>query len=444
MRAPHTEDVFAGGPTRGRAHLWWLVGLTVLVVAGGMAYCLLWPMIVGHTTLGRDPHGWDQPIDMWVTVQASQHVREGLLSYIYSDSRPPVTLPGFAILLTPFVVLATGLGLSHSAELGGFIFEVPHPTALILLGPVMMACAAVALFGFDNLAATLGASQRRRRLLSLAEAAALSPTIVYWGHPEDVVAAGLCAFALARAIVDPDRASIGWLLGAAIAMQLYAVAVVPIVIGLVGVRRSWPLVMRTAVLPGAVLAALVIPNPGPTLRALTEQITYRGGFLHTTPWVLLSPSVSGGGVAGGPARAIGLAVVVGLGVVASRLRGRPLSIVWLCGLALAMRCVFEPVMLPYYVGPAVGFALVAASLATWRRWAVVCCTCGGLMVQTYVHFGMWTYWLAMVGLIALLFGVSLWYARGSTRVPAPPHAPTADRELRSAFRQDVVGDAPIR
>ncbi|MDA8310681.1 MAG: hypothetical protein M0Z46_08710 [Actinomycetota bacterium] len=388
-----------------------MASVTLLVIVAGMAYCVWWPSLVGYTTLPHSTNFWDEPIDMWVTVKASHDIADGLISYIYSNSRPPVTLPGFAVVLTPFVMLATALHLSQSFQLGPAIFWIPHPTALLLLGPIMMACAGVALVGFDSLAAILGVSRTRRRMLSVLEAAALAPTIVFWGHPEDVVAMGLCAFATAVSIRNPRSYAIGWLLGAAIAFQLWAIFVLPVIVGFVGVRRSWGILGRAAILPGAIFLVMLIPNPGPTFRALTEQITYRGGFLHTTPWVALSPTVRGG-VAGGPPRVLGAAAAIGIGIVASRFRDRPLGIVWLCGLALAARCIFEPVMLSYYLGPTVGYALVAASSRTHLRWLVVSCLGGGVLLQTYAHLNMWTYWLAMLGLVAAMYGVA-WPSRGS-------------------------------
>ena len=368
---------------------YWPALLALVVIATGMAYSLWWPTLVLHV------HGaWVTPGDIWSDAWAAHWIDWGAFSYIYSGHTVLVTLPGLEILMAPLVALGSGLGMTAAVP---HIFFFPKPTEWLLLGPASMAASAVALYGFDSLARLLQVAPWRRRILSVLEAAALWPTIVVWGHPEDVLAMGLCAFALVRAIQGKTMWA-AWLLGGAIAMQLYALAVIPLFIGLLGVRRSMPLLARAAVLPSVLFMATVIPNPHATLHVLLDQPTYPS-IDFPTPWVLVAPVIAKGVVAGGPARLVGFAVDSMLGFVAVRKRSDPLALTWLFALALSTRCVFEAVMCPYYVGPAIGFALVAGARTNWHRWSTAAMASAGLTVLTYFRPGMWWYWLEMTAVL---------------------------------------------
>ena len=62
---------------------------------------------------------------------------------------------------------------------------------------------------------------------------------------------------------------------------------------------------------------------------------------------------------------IGLSVVIGLWFSRTQ-RGLGL-LVAVVALTLTFRCVFESVIAPYYVFPAIAFALVSGSVASWLR-----------------------------------------------------------------------------
>jgi hypothetical protein len=391
-------DALSTRVIRRPSNAWWIVALTCSVVATGMAYSLFWAPLVRHS-----PHHWIYPFDLFNTVRAARYIGEGSFAYLYSLPSEIVTLPGIAILLTPIVKLSEVLHLIAPTRM----FPVPRPSEWLLIGPATMATSAVALAGFDGLARTLGTSIGRRRLLLVAEAAVVWAALVRWGHPEDVIAMGLAALALSRAI-DGRTVSGGWLLGAALAMQLYTVLLVPIVVGTLGIRRSRALLARAALLPGAILVALLIPNAYATLHVLLEQPNSTI-LNHPTPWALVAPHVGASEVAAGPGRILALVGACLLGVVASRRRSDVLMIVWLAGVALALRCLTEAVMDPYYVGPAIAFALVAVAPRSWRRWTLVLASGAALTVLTYYRSGMWWYWTEM----AAAFGVILLSSRPS-------------------------------
>jgi hypothetical protein len=375
----------------------WLVMVTVLVVATGMAYTLGWPSVVRHTSFY-----WLIPGDIWGTVRASHWIGWGDFSFIYSSRTGLVTLPGFHLLFTPVVVLCSRLGLAESAP--GFI-GIPKPSSWLLIGPVILACSAVALFGCDALARAIGAKRGLRRLLTLAVAGVVWPTIAIWGHPEDVVALGIVAFALAAALRGRWTAS-GWLLGAAVATQLYVIALVPLFIGVAGLRRATALIARALVIPAFIFIAVFIPNPHATLHALLDQPNYPT-VDHPTPWVHLAPRLGHGAVAAGPSRIIGLVVATAIGVLTYRRRDNLPVIVWCAGLALSMRCLFESVMDPYYVMPAVAVALIVAATLHWVRFTLACMASAGITVLTYFRPGEWVYWLEMVGVFLTLFALTV-------------------------------------
>jgi len=72
--------------------------------------------------------------------------------------------------------------------------------------------------------------------------------------------------------------------------------------------------------------------------------------------------------------------------------------------ALALRCVFESVMVAYYLWPVLAVALVAA-VARWSRLLAAAVVASGLTFVSQVSWhGRWTWWSAMVaGLMLTLF-----------------------------------------
>ena len=399
----------------------WLTAMTVLVIATGMAYTLWWPAVVRHHA-----SYWVEPGDIWGTVRAAHWIAWGGFSFIYSSGTGLVTLPGFHLLLTPFVMLSSALHLSETAP--GFVPQL-KPTAWLLIGPVTLVCSAAPLFAFDALARELRISVGRRRLLSLLEAAAVWPALALWGHPEDVLALGLAVLCL----VQMQRGhwwAVGWLLGAAIAMQLYVIALVPLFCFTAGLRRSPALLARAALLPGFLFLVVVIPNPHASLHALLDQPNYPR-IDYPTPWVLLAPKLSRGVVAAGPGRIVGLLVATALGALASRHRQNLGWLTWLMAAALATRCCFESVMDPYYWGPVVAVTLCVAATVPVYRWTFAAAALAGLTYLSYERTGIWPYWLETTSLLLVAIFVALPLCRRKV-VDAAPVAESTSIRLPSA------------
>lgn len=392
--------------SRTKADLAWLVAVIGLVILTGMAYSLWWPAVVRH-----HPYYWLVPGDIWGTIRAAHWVDWGGLSFIYSSNTALVTLPGFHILLAPVVALSSHLNLS---EVAPGIPGTPKPTEWFLVGPLLLACAALPVFAGDALARSLGTSTWARRALALGIGAAVWPTLVMWGHGEDVLALGFAVYAVV-ALLNRRLGACGWLLGAALAMQLYIVALIPLFIAVVGRRKSAALLARAAILPGSLLVAVLIPNFRASMHALADQPNFPT-VDHATPWLLLAPKLGHHAVAAGPGRIIGLLLCVAVGVLGVRHRSDARGIVWLGAVALGLRCLFESVMDPYYVMPVIVLALVVASDLPLIRFAGVVAGGAGLTVLTYFRPDMWVYWSEMTGvMLAMLVLAQPGVLRLSTR-----------------------------
>jgi hypothetical protein len=375
---------------------------TLVLIAIGMASTIWWGPAILHKTT------WSLPDDLWSTLVAARRVYHLNLAGLYSQGTGLISFPGTAVILVPAVALISAFGLS----LGTPGAANPHPAAWLIAGPYMIALSAVALFAADALAEHLGVSWPRRALLSAAEGAALWGVSVQWGHPEDAVAVGLLLYAvLALAQDRPARA--GWLIGAAVAIQPLVLIVLPMLVMVVGLRRI-PGFLARAAAPGAVLLGVAAAaNWNATFHAVTSQPNWPS-VDKPTPWLLaraLAPQLSDGSVAAGPLRVIAIAVACCLALAAGRrwrtaadaaaLR-RPVvpDVLWWVAFALALRVGFEPVMVAYYVWPALAVALITAA-ATWPRLLVATTTSALVTFGSQVSWrGYLTWWAPVIALLA--------------------------------------------
>ena len=135
---------------------------------------------------------------------------------------------------------------------------------------------------------------------------------------------------------------------------------------------------------------------------------------HPTPWLPLAAHLRGGSVAAGPARLVAIAVACGCAAAVWRQCRSArdadawdpqtvLTVLWWVAVTLALRSVFEPVMVAYYLWPAFAVALVTAS-ATWPRSLATSVLSGTLTFASQVPWrSPWTWWLPVViGLAATL------------------------------------------
>ena len=363
------------------------------------------------------------PADLWATLASARRLAHLDLRGLYTSHTGLVAFPGTALILVPVVAVigAAGLGLAAPGP------QNPHPGAWLLAGPYEMALSGVALLAADSLAERLGAARPRRALLAAAGAVALGNVSLAGGHPEDAVAVALLLYAV-LALSDARAGRSAWLTGAALAVQPLVVLALPIVVAALERRRLAGYLARAAVPSALLLGAAAAANWKATVTAVTSQPNWPA-VDHATPWTLLAPHLSGGAVASGPFRALAILLACGCALILRhRWRARRQmarwspgflgELLWWVAAALAIRCVFEPVMLAYYLWPALAVALVTASSSRSRLIA----TSLAAVILTFASAagwrGPWTWWAAMVAGL----GLTLLLARVPQRNRVSPAA----------------------
>jgi|ERR1039458_7031202 hypothetical protein len=426
--------------------------LIVATVATTMAYTLLWGPLFGHPD-------WITPGDLWGTFHTSQFVAWGDIGDVYSTGGGLVSLPGISVVLAPVALLVNHLGLSI-----GFPFGIPHPAAWLVLGPYQAAVGALVLLPLDALAEELGAAATARLASSICEAVVLWPVLAIWGHPEDSVAMAFAVWGLLATLRGRWRAA-GWLWGLALVMQPLVVLMVPIVFAMAP-RRQWPKLALRSVLPSAALVVIpLVQSWRQTTTALLKQPNYPT-IDHATPWLSLAPvlskthpvrvkhlgqtllpsgsihffigtvrSVAGETVAAGPGRLIAIGLALLIGVYARRHRPTHEQVVWLCCVALSLRCVFEAVMNPYYLWPPLAIAFVLVVRSRWR-FGLAFVAAAGLTVWSYRHTGPWEWWVPVVLLLGVVVVAAL-----PARTTEHPEVTLADRGAPAGQLEEVGAPA---
>jgi hypothetical protein len=363
--------------------------ITVALVAVTMGYSFFWFPAVHHTQI------WITPGDVWSTFRAAHWVGWGNIGGVYGGDTQLVTFPGIAVLLAPVAMISGGLGLTESISP---IF-LNHPTAWLVLGPAIALLGGTCLFGVDAMAEQLGVGRRRRFLLCCMEAAVIFQVIAIWGHPEDVVALGLALYAL-LASLNARWLLCGLLWGAAIAVQPLVILMFPLAFSRLPKGHRLEAVLLAATPSVLLLSAPLATEWRQTSRVFLHQANFQ--FLdHATPWIALSPHLTRVSVGAGPGRMLAVGAAIGLGLWAVKFRPSPVGLVWLCALALSLRCFFESVMVPFYLGPPLALIVLAAALqSSWIRllgsWTLA-------MVATafsFHRFSEWGYWVPLVALLA--------------------------------------------
>jgi len=395
---------------------WPLLATLGLMVIGMLAST--W----GATLAGRP--GWGLPDDLWRTLAAAQRLLHLDIGGLYTAPTELISFPGAAVILVPVVAVADAAGLS--LQLAGP--QNPQPAVWLLAGPYEIAIASLALLAADALAEHLGATQLKRLLLAAAGAAALWGLTLRFGHPEDAAATGLFLFGILALAQSRVRRS-GWLIGAAVAVQPLVLLALPFVLVTVGPRRLPGMLVRAAA-PGALLLGIAaVANWSATVTAVTSQPN-SPAVNRPTPWTSLIAHGSGGMVAAGPARALAILVACGCALLAGRRwraaaqigewsTGRLTELLWWVAVALALRCVFEPVMVAYYLWPALAVALIAAS-RSWPRLLAVSAASAALTFGAQAPWrDPWTWWLPVTAGLALTLWLAYAPRTGDQLSPAP-------------------------
>ena len=388
-----------------------LAATAILLIAGMLSTTWWGPALAGKTA-------WALPDDLWGTLAAANRLLHLHLGGLYTQPTGLITLPGAAVILVPVMAVIDAAGIPLAVQTA----HNPQPAAWLLAGPYEIALSAVALFAADAIAEHLGTPWSRRAVLAVAEATALWSVAVRWGHPEDAMAAGLFLYAvLALARARPALAA--WLAGAAIAIQPLVLLALPVLAMTIPPRRLAGFLVRAAVPAAVALGAAAAANWNATYAAVTSQPNFPA-INHPTPWAALSPHLGGGAIAAGPARIVAIVVACGCALVVGRRwraargtewdGGTLRDVLWWVAFALALRCAFEPVVVAYYMWPALAVALLAAA-GTWARLipAAAVAIVLTFLSQAAWH-GIWAWWAPMTALLAL----TLWFARFPLPGPA--------------------------
>jgi hypothetical protein len=381
---------------------------TLGLIAVGMISTIWGPRLMGRTA-------WALPNDLWGTLIAAQRLSHLHLSGLYTQPTGLIAFPGAAVILIPVVALMDAAGIPLQPQTP----QQPYPESWLLAGPYQIAISALVLFAIDFLAERQSVPRPRRALLAVASAVALWSVSVRWGHPEDAVAIGLLLYGIA-ALPYPEPwhgsyrwpAKAGWLAGAAIVVQplvLLALPVIAVAVLSMGTPRQVAgFAVRAAVPSLVALGVVAAANWHATVTAVTSQPNFPA-IDHPTPWTALAPHLSNGDVAAGPGRV--LAIVFACGCAAAFAYRRRLignsgtdlltELLWWVATALAMRCVFESVMVAYYVWPTLAVALLAAA-GSWSRLVAASVVAAAVTFASQAPWrDPWGWWVLIVAGLAL-------------------------------------------
>ncbi len=374
-----------------------VIGLTMLIIIG-MLSTTWWPLEIGKI-------GWALPHDLWGTMVAASRVLHGQLGGLYTRPTGLITLPGGALILVPVVAVIDAAGLSlHVPGLDA------RPALWLLAGPYQTAISGVALFAADAIAEHLAVSRRRRALLAAAGALLLWNVTIRWGHPEDAVAVGLVLYAvLDLAKGKPGRSAL--LFGLAVAVQPLVLLALPVLLVVMKLKAAVRYTIAAATPTVVLLGIAAIANWQATYTAVTRQPNWPK-INHPTLWLPLASPLHGGAVAAGPARILAIVVACACAVVAGMACGSAresaiwdaptlLRLLWWVAVTLALRSVFEPVMVAYYAWPVFAVALIPA---TTRRPRLLATTvvAGTLTFASQLPWqSPWTWWVPMVAGLAI-------------------------------------------
>jgi len=401
---------------------------SVALIGVGMGSSTWWsPHFAGTTA-------WALPHDLWGTLVAARRLLQLNLGGLYTQPTGLVTFPGGAVILVPVAALIDVAGFS--LRMPGPHY--PQPAAWLLAGPYQIALSATALFAVDALAERLAVSRLRRLALAAGSAFALWSVSVQWGHPEDAVAVALLLYAI-LALADGRTERSAWLAGAAIAVQPLVLLALPVLAVRAEPRRLAGYLARAATPAAFSLAIAALANWHATFAAMTSQPNWPS-IDHPTPWTPLATHLSGGAVAAGPARAFAIIAACGCGYLAGRRwqaapvtgpwsAGMLAEVLWWTAVTLALRTAFEPVMVAYYVWPALAVALVAAVGNWWSLTATGAVAVTLTVVSQFGWRGPWLWWATMMAGLAVTLAAARWPG---------PRRPAPRRSLPAAAAQ--VGD----
>jgi hypothetical protein len=419
----------------------WPFIMTGITVVAGILYTLFWNELVHHAPV------WALGGDVWGVWRAAHYVGWGDPGGIYDPSTGVVTLPGLPVLLSPLAMLSGRLHLSESVS----PYFLPHPTAALILQPAELLLGSTVLFASDALAERMGASRSRRVWVCVTVTVVAFSVSAVWGHAEDLLAMTFALYGL-KCMFDGGWKAGGWLLGFGVCFQPLVALLIPVCVAMSPMGQRIRTALRASVLPVLLTGIAFRDNPSGTARALLQQPT-PPHVNHPTPWIALAPHLrtlgtlspaahAVGGrlfpeitvapgtnvlVSGGPSRTVYLIVAVLIGVAAYRWRPNPTQFLWLVAVVLSLRCYFEAVMTPYYLGPPLIMILVVASIQSNKRFGTAVVVAVETLVLAYNRVSPWAWWIPVVIAMSALLALSRPPSSGESRTSEPPNEDEYDR-----------------
>jgi len=331
---------------------WWqrrrfALFVALLTAATAMGLSLSLPWMLGS-------RGWWIGSDVWWTVESARWMADGGATTVYRANPWYAALPGFLVVIGPVVKLGDALGLVDGAP-----FPLPYPSMWLLVGPVFSVLGATVVPAVDGLAESLELTVPRRRALAVGVGLlAVVPTVVFAGHPEDLLALAGTAAALTQLRAGRyERAAV--VLSLAVLAQTWAGLLVLPLVGLCPSGRRLRFLILAAVPPAAVGLAYLLSDPHAAASILGQPMPNRGQRL---PWWTLAPrmTVRYNGermsvVSGSAPRFVAVLASCGAGAAVARWRRRIPDVVAraaIPGGVLAVRVLCETEMWPYYAVPA--------------------------------------------------------------------------------------------
>lgn len=298
--------------------------------------------------------GWWIGSDVWWTVESARWMADGGGTTVYQANPWYAALPGFLAVMGPVIRLGDALGLVDGAP-----FPLLEPSMWLLVGPVFSILGATVVPAVDGLAESFDLAVPRRRALGMGVGLfAVVPTVVFAGHPEDLLALAGAAAALTQLRAGRyERAAV--VLSLAILAQTWAGLLVLPLLGLCPRGRRMRFFVLAAVPPAVVALAYLLSDPHAAASILGQPMPNRGQRL---PWWTLAPrmTVRYNGerlsvVSGSAPRFVAVLASCGAWAVVARWRSRLTDVVAgvaIPGGVLAVRVLCETEMWPYYAVPA--------------------------------------------------------------------------------------------
>ncbi len=407
------EGVNAGFPPASSTMAWfarrkWPLLVAALFFITGIAFTFWWCPVVDHL------HQWIDSEDLWDTYRAAQWVGWGNEGAVYQHGIYSIVFPGIDVVLAPVAIVST-----HYRLIDPYPYFIRYPSALPLLMPYVLAISVPALLVFDYLAEFLDVVPRRRILLCWMQGALLWPLVVMWGHPEEAIALAFIVLSMVSAFSERWTRA-GWYLGFGVAFQPYALLLLPILLGLAPKGTRWATIVRTSLISCALLVLPIIQGFHATVHAVFVQPTYLHPN-HGTPLLALAPHLSGNVYSAGVSRYFVLLCALLAGWWTWTHQPGPRETIWLGALVLAVRCVVEPVMAPYYVWACAAFLMTVSAGQRSLRFMITSGALAFASLWAYQFTSEWAYWAPIV--VALAIAVAM--SRPAVTTTTTPDVPIA-------------------